>query len=137
MTEATTTNGEQPVAPPRKYLTRDELRATRPKLLKKWCDLPEWLVPGGGFDLAQLDGAQSGRVEAAQYLKGKFRHDAYRALWILACARDAAGNPVFTDADLPEIQAWPGPILNAVSDAAMALNERGAFAPVTGAEVKN
>jgi hypothetical protein len=88
--------------------------------------LPE-LGDGVTVLVSELDGRAYEQLEEADYpanREGKptFQWSGHRARWIAACVRNDDGTPMYTTADLPQVETLPEHVKAALFKAARRLN---------------
>jgi hypothetical protein len=89
-------------------------------------DVPEW---GGQVCVRSLTGAQRDafekRVVGQRDKAGNVDTTGLRSLMCALCICDEAGNPLFVEADIPQLETRSAAALQRVFDAASALNGMG------------
>jgi len=107
-------------------LTSDMLR--KPLELKREAiELPEF-GEGCVAYVHQLSAGKKNAIEQSMMNKNWTGVDTRKAgqrkeRWIVAGLRDAAGNPLLTESDIPVIEQWPAPLRDRIFDAIEALSE--------------
>lgn len=103
----------------------------RAAILAKKLDLPreEIDVPelGGTVFVQVLTAAKRDRMEADHNVR-KDKHAQFRARFVALVACDETGNPLFTEADLPDLDQLPATALDPIVKAGMRLNGLGSEA---------
>ena len=102
-------------------LTRDEILA-RSDMPTEEVEVPEW---GGTVMVYSLTGAERDAFEQAcsdQRSGRKVRIQGLKALLVILCARDEAGNRLFTDEDRDTLNSKSGAALDRIYQVAARLN---------------
>jgi hypothetical protein len=103
-------------------LTRDQILSAK-DIRTETVDVPEW---GGEVMVRELDGrgrdAYDQRIIANKGKDDKVRMDGLRASLVALAVCDAELKPVFTEADIPALNAKSANAIRRVFEAAAALN---------------